>query len=543
MAELAAGRAWEVAHKVSQYRRVLAAIAVAMLVAACSQTAAPSAAPSAATATPVPVARGQGGDLKILYWQAPTILNGHQAGGTKDADASRMVLEPLAAFDPSGAAVPRLAVEIPTVANGGVSKDASTVVVTHAAAQPFYLQWGAGTSGEVLSSIAWKDCLGEKAKTCPVDQKPIGTGPYKVREFKPGDVILFDMNENYREPTKPYFKSVTWKGGGDATAAARAVFQTGDIDYGWNLQVEATVLKGMATGSTTGVLKSVYANSIERLVLNRADPSASQGENRSEPSTKHPYLSDKSVRRALAMATDRNTVAEQIYGAGLTGRSSCNAWNGGDAESKNTAGLDVCKFDLAAANAELDKAGWVKGADGVRAKGGVRLEMTYQTTINSVRQKNQEVNKTNWERIGFKVTLKTVDAGVFFTNTSPDGYAKFFADIEEFANSAGPPDIATFFNDWTCKQASSKANDWQFGNKERYCNADYDKLVDQLRKEPDRAKANALAIQLNDILVSDVVIIPLINRTSATAGVSKGMKNVELSGWDSEMWDVANWGK
>ncbi len=598
MAELAAGRAWEVAHKVSQYRRVLAAIAVAMLVAACSQTAAPSAAPSAATATPVPVARGQGGDLKILYWQAPTILNGHQAGGTKDADASRMVLEPLAAFDPSGAAVPRLAVEIPTVANGGVSadlttvtwklkqnvkfsdgspfsaddvvftytyvcdpktgstsfgqcegvksvtkKDASTVVVTYAAAQPFYLQWGAGTSGEVLSSIAWKDCLGEKAKTCPVDQKPIGTGPYKVREFKPGDVILFDMNENYREPTKPYFKSVTWKGGGDATAAARAVFQTGDIDYGWNLQVEATVLKGMATGSTTGVLKSVYANSIERLVLNRADPSASQGENRSEPSTKHPYLSDKSVRRALAMATDRNTVAEQIYGAGLTGRSSCNAWNGGDAESKNTAGLDVCKFDLAAANAELDKAGWVKGADGVRAKGGVRLEMTYQTTINSVRQKNQEVNKTNWEKIGFKVTLKTVDAGVFFTNTSPDGYAKFFADIEEFANSAGPPDIATFFNDWTCKQASSKANDWQFGNKERYCNADYDKLVDQLRKEPDRAKANALAIQLNDILVSDVVIIPLINRTSATAGVSKGMKNVELSGWDSEMWDVANWGK
>ena len=579
-------------------RRGLAlAVTASIALAACTQTPATSPAPSASAST-APVARGAGGDLKILYWQAPTILNGHQSGGTKDSDASRVILEPLAAFDNSGAAIPRLAAEIPTVANGSVSadlttvtwklktgvkysdgspfsaddvvftytymcdektaattfgacenvksvtkKDANTVVVTYADANPFYLQWGTGTQGEILSSVACKDCLAEKAKTCATDQKPIGTGPYKVREFKPGDTILLDMNENYREATKPFFKTVTWKGGGDATAAARAVFQTGDIDYGWNLQVEATVLRGMATSSTTGDLKSVYSNSIERLVLNRADPSASLGDKRSEPDTKHPYFSDKAVRRALAMATDRKTVAEQIYGNGLTGRTSCNAWNGGDAESKNTANLDVCKFDLAAANAELDKAGWVKGSDGVRAKGGVRLEMLYQTSVNPVRQKNQDINKANWEKIGFKVTLKSVDAGVFFTNTSPDGYAKFFADVEEFANSAGPPDIASFFNDWTCKQAVGKANNWNNNGNERYCNPDYDKIVDQLRKEADRTKANALAIQANDILVSDVVIIPLINRTSATSGVSKSMKNVELSGWDSEMWDIANWAK
>src|SRR5260370_42615266 len=102
MAEPAAGRAWEVAQTVSQYRRILATMGVAMLVAACSQTAAPSAAPSAASATPTPVLRGAGGDLKILYWQAPTILNPHQAGGTKDNDASRLLIEPLAAWGPDG---------------------------------------------------------------------------------------------------------------------------------------------------------------------------------------------------------------------------------------------------------------------------------------------------------------------------------------------------------------------------------------------------------------------------------------------------------
>jgi peptide/nickel transport system substrate-binding protein len=565
-----------------------------MAIAACGQTPSTSPGPSASGA----ISRGAGGDLKILYWQAPTILNGHQTSGTKDADASRMVLEPLAAFDNDAKAIPRLAAEIPTIANGGVStdiktvtwklktgvtfsdgspfsaddvvftytymcdektaatsfgacenvksvtkKDASTIVVTYTDAQPFYLQWGTGTQGEILSSVAWKDCLGEKAKTCPMDQKPIGTGPYKIREFKPGDVILFDMNDKYREANKPFFKTVTWKGGGDATAAARAAFQTGDIDYAWNLQVEATVLRGMAQSSTTAVLKSVYSNGLERLVLNRADPSPSQGDNRSEPSTKHPYLSDKAVRRALAMATDRVTVAEQIYGNGLTGRASCNVWNGGAAESKNTAAMDVCKFDLAAANAELEKAGWVKGSDGVRAKGGVRLDMLYQTSINSVRQKNQEINKTNWEKIGFKVTLKSVDGGVFFTNTSPDGYLKFYADVEEYATSAGPPDYASYMDDWSCKLVVGKANNWNFDNTERYCNPDYDKIVDQLRKEPDPAKAAALVIQGNDFLVSDVAVIPLINRTSATVGVSKAMKGVELSGWDSEMWDVANWSK
>src|SRR5207237_8238968 len=102
------------------------AVTASIALAACTQTPATSPAPSASAST-APVARGAGGDLKILYWQAPTILNGHQSGGTKDSDASRVILEPLAAFDNSGAAIPRLAAEIPTVANGSVSADLTTV--------------------------------------------------------------------------------------------------------------------------------------------------------------------------------------------------------------------------------------------------------------------------------------------------------------------------------------------------------------------------------------------------------------------------------
>jgi peptide/nickel transport system substrate-binding protein len=210
--------------------------------------------------------------------------------------------------------------------------------------------------------------------------------------------------------------------------------------------------------------------------------------------------------------------------------------------SKASANFDICKFDVAAANKELDTAGWVKGADGFRAKGGLKLEVTYQTTVNAVRQKTQDIVKKNWESIGVKVNLKQVDASVFFTNTAPDGANKFFADVEMFTNS-GDPDPTSYFTGWTCSQANGKAANWNNGGYERYCNPEFDKIVDSLRKETDQSKRNTLATQANDLLIQDVVIIPLINRTFSTSGVSKTLKGVDPTPWDSEMWNVADWTK
>jgi peptide/nickel transport system substrate-binding protein len=423
------------------------------------------------------------------------------------------------------------------------AKDPNTAVVTYDAPQPFYFQWGVGISTSILQKAQYASCLGAKAKDCPADQKPIGTGPFKVNTFKQGDVITYDLNENFRDPNKPFFKTVTLKGGGDAASAARAVFQTGDVDYAWNLQVEAAILKPMATSSTTGTLVTVYSNSLERLLLNRANPDPALGDKRGEPDQKHPFFSDKAVRRALAMATDRATMATQLYGDGLSGRATCNALTGPTAMvSKNTDTMDVCKFSLDNANKELDTAGWVKGSDGVRAKGGVKLKILYQTTVNALRQKEQDINKANWEKVGFSVELRSEPSTTFFTNTSPGGANHFWADVEMFTNN-GDPDPTSYLSGWTCKQVTAKANNWQFGGYERYCNPDYDKIIDTLRAETDQTKRNQLAIQANDLLVSDVVIIPLIDRTQATSGVAKSLKGIDVSGWDSEMYNIADWSK
>src|SRR5437762_2258117 len=314
--------------------------------------------------------RGVGGDLKILYWQAPSTLNAHRATGAKDGDAARLVLEPLASLGKDGRPLANgLAAEIPTVANGGIAKDftsvtwklrqglkwsdgtpfsaddvaftydfqcdpltaastfdrcdgvqsvvardANTVVVTYRTPHPFVVQWGVGSEGAILQKDQYKNCVGAKAASCEADRRPIGTGPYKVRDFKGSDVVTYDLNGNFRDPNKPFFKSVTFKGGGDPDAAARAVFQTGNVDYAWNVQVEATTLKTMAQSSQAGTLVTVFGSSVERIELNFSNPAASLGDKRSEPDTKHPFFTDKSVRRALAMATDRESIARRLYG-------------------------------------------------------------------------------------------------------------------------------------------------------------------------------------------------------------------------------------
>jgi len=187
---------------------------------------------------------------------------------------------------PSATTVPKRGAgdELPTVANGGVSaddvaftfslmadpksaastsvaaegvksvtaKDTTTVVVTYAAPNPNSDQWGVGTCCYILQKKQFESYQGERLKDAPGNLEPIGTGPYLVDTFKPGDVVTYKMNDQYRDPNKPYFKTVTFKGGGDAPSVARAILQTGNVDCAWNLQVEAGTLKAMVDTSTKG---------------------------------------------------------------------------------------------------------------------------------------------------------------------------------------------------------------------------------------------------------------------------------------------------
>jgi peptide/nickel transport system substrate-binding protein len=559
---------------------------------------APTTAPTGAAATSAfpKGQRGQGGTLHILYWQAPTILNEHLAQGTKDQDASRLVLEPLAASGPDGVPVAVLAAEIPTVDNGGVSKDQKTITwklrqdvkwsdgtpftaddvvftwqyvanpdtaaadtqtvigvtnveavdpytvkVTFKDPNPYPYQIFVSAQGPILQKKQFANYVGAAAKDAPGNLAPIGTGPYKVVDFKPGDVVTYTMNELYRDPDKPYFHDVQIKGGGDATSAARAVFQTGESDYSWNLQVEAQVLNQLSQGGKASLVTALSPN-VERLNIQFADPNADEGGARAEPDTKHPFFSDLNVRKAFAMAVDRKSIADVLYGP--TGQAACNQITSPPAVvSPNTASLDVCQYNIAMANQLLDQAGWARGSDGIRQKDGVRMHVVYQTTVNPLRQKEQDIVKSGWEQLGVEVELKSIDAGVFFSSDAgnPDTASHFYADVEMYTNGASSPDQTNYIAEWTTEQIASKANQWHGRNYLRWSNSDYDATYSQLKTETDPTRRKDLIVKANDLLISQVVTIPLVARTQPTDGISKQIQGDIPNPWDSVLWNIADW--
>ena len=123
------------------------------------------------------------------------------------------------------------------------------------------LSWYVPLTGAYYAPIIAKHILDVDDKEA-ADQayltNPIGTGPYKMESFKENDQALYVINDNYREPNKPYFASVNLKGGGSADSAAQAVLQSGDWDFAWNLQVEPQILLQLEESGGKG---KVYAGS------------------------------------------------------------------------------------------------------------------------------------------------------------------------------------------------------------------------------------------------------------------------------------------
>ncbi|MDE0589235.1 peptide ABC transporter substrate-binding protein [Halocynthiibacter sp. C4] len=538
--------------------------------------------------------RGADGHVNIIYWQAPSIMNPYLSGGTKDLEAASLVIEPLARYDQDGNMVPWLVDSVPTVENGGVSEDLTTVtwklkegllwsdgtpvtsadvkfsweyctadgggcaqsekyndvvdvetpdeltaIVKFGVSKPFPYGPFVGAQAPILQKAQFENCLGPKAPECTEENfAPIGTGPFTVTEFRPNDVVSLEANPNYRDASKPAFATATLKGGGDATAAGRSVLETGEFDYAWNLQLAPDVLANMEAKGK-GKVVSGFGTLVERIMVNLTDPSPELGEERATKKHPHPFLTDKNVRQALSMAIDRELLTEIGYGA--AGRPTCNVLPA-PAIYASTANDGCLVQDIAGANELLESAGWVKGADGIRAKDGVRLSMLYQTSTNAVRQDFQALIKQWWGEIGVETELRNLDASVFFGGDpgSPDTFQKFFADVEMYANNFDGTDPESYMANWECKQAPSPENQWQGNNMPRFCSEEYDALVAKMAVTGDINERAELAKAMNDMLMQEYVIIPLVDRGRVSAH-SNTLGGVILNTWDSELWNAADW--
>ena len=539
--------------------------------------------------------RGRDGEVRIIYWQAPSILNPFLSGGTKDVESSSMIIEPLARYDETGSLVPWLVDSIPTVGNGGVSEDLTsitwnitpgitwsdgtpfisadvaftyeycthpesgcaqvtkfegvesvetpddlTVVVTFAGPTPNPYGPFVGGESPIIQAAQFADCLGAAAPECTEQNfGPIGTGPFVVTEFRPNDVITMVANENYRHEGKPAFASVTFKGGGDATAAGRAVMETGEFDYAWNLQLAPDVIAEMEEGGM-GTPIAGFGPLVERIMLNNTNPDPSLGPDERSVVRPHPFLGDPAVYNAMSMAIDRPLLVE--IGYGQAGKVTCN-WVPAPAIF-NSESMECSTQDIAGANAMLDEAGYMDtDGDGVReTPDGVKMSILYQTSTNAVRQDFQALIKEWWSQIGIETELRNIDASVFFGGDpgSPDTFQKFYADVEMYANTFNGTDPQAYLGNGLCDKAPSPATQWQGENISRFCSEEYDALYAELTATADIEERGRIGRELNDMAVQGGAMIPLVHRGRLSAH-SNTLGGVVLNVWDSELWNVADW--
>jgi len=537
--------------------------------------------------TAAPAKRGGGGQLKALWWDAPNLLNPTLAVGLKDWNAGSLFYEPLVHFDPRGEMVPVLAREVPSLTNGGVAKDGMSVTwwlkrgVQWHDGKPFTAQdvvfnWeyaadpatGAPTVG-VFRNVKQVEAIdpytvkvsftqptpywltvgairprhifepykGARSREAPNNLKPVGTGPYRFVDFKPGDLLKAELNPSYHVPNRPFFDTLEIKGGGDAVSAARAVLQTGEYDYAAEVGgVEDDVLQRLEHGGKGKVLIA-FGGRITHVQLNQADPWTEVDGERSSVKTVHPFLTDPAVRDALALLVDRGGIQEQILGR--TGQVTANFISAPERfRSKNTR----WEFSIDKANQLLDAGGWARGADGIRARDGKRLKVVFQTATNAAAQKMQAVIKQAAAKAGIDIELKTVTPSSFYSSdpANPDTYTHFYADLQLITYLMGPPDPERLMRVFTSWEIASKENNWQKFNVWRWRNEEYDRLFKTAETEVDPLKRAALFIRMNDLVIRSGILVPIVLRAKASA-ISNRLKGIEHNAFDLDFWNLPFW--
>lgn len=499
----------------AQVIRMFAVALVLMLVAGCTTPAQVASSPSASASA----APKKGGSLVIALDADPPTLNPVTTEALQTFYVTNQVFDTLVGYDKSFNPVPRLASSWSASADGktytfqlvpgvkwhdGVAFTADDVKFTLGTLGPANVAAYKTVLGG-LSSIDASDptkvvlnfsaptatllsFLGDPAfgimpkhlyesgdaKTNPANSAPVGTGPFKFKEWVRGDHVTLVRNDAYFGKNGPYLDEVVFRTIPNATAQAAA----------------------LERGEVSEILSRVQPVDAQRLQSNPSvvlvKPSVAARITGLWPNLRSKPLSDLKVRQALSLAADRERMTSQItFGQAKTARAPIASTS---AYFDST--LPALTRDVAAANKLLDDAGYKRAADGTRFS----LKLLHVSTISDF-AKTAQILKESFDEIGVKIEIVAAE-----TTTTLDAIFKNWAfDLGVYSATMGPEPSKT----WTAWFTTDGINKAYFTNAEGYSNSQVDQLIRDSGNIIDKTQRGNSYKAIEQILMKDLPVIPL----------------------------------
>ncbi len=354
--------------------------------------------------------------------------------------------------------------------------DDHTVVFRLSSPAPYLLSVMNGNESQVVPQHVY-DGTDVGAKL--VSERPVGTGPFKLKEWRRGEAIVLERNPDYWQKGKPYLDGMIYRVIPDESARA-AAFEAGEIQYGVFGPVNPCTAQRLAKSKTLGVETKGYQFFGSRFIM--------------EVNTRKPYLADRRVRQAIAHAVDTDFILDNVfcgYGVKSTGPVPV------ELKAFYTPDVPSYPHDPKKAEKLLDEAGFPRGPDGVRFK------ITHDPLpFGAVYTRAAEVVKQNLADVGIQVEIRAQDTPTWLRRL----YTDYDFDLTSNTPSALPDPTLGIQRVYWSKNIIKGA---PFSNGSGYSNPEMDKVLEDAANEPDQEKRKQLFYRMQEIAQTDLPVIDL----------------------------------